>query len=89
MSRKPKHLKAKYSRKHGGRPGQLVTPVQSPIIGQKPEPPPLPQAPPQVMEAPAPTAPASYPYIATELKTVAVIAGVMLVVLITLGLTLS
>ena len=94
MPGKPKHGKGKYSfqsKKKKAKPGPASRIAQQPVTIQTEESAPQPSAPtPSIHTPPAmviPTA-ARYPFIAIELRTIGVVAGIMLAVLILLAVIL-
>lgn len=95
MPGKSRRSRGKYSiqsKKKKGRPRRPTMLAQQPAAAQVPEAASSPQVPVPSVEVPTPMAKPAlvrYPYIATELRTIAILAGVMLIVLIVLALVLS
>jgi len=95
MPGKSRRKRGKYSfqskkRKH--RPGRVTTLARQPAVSQTEEPVFFPSVPLPSAGAPTPTAKPTlvqYPYISTELRTIGILAGIMLTVLIVLALVLS
>ncbi len=95
MPGKSRRRRGKYllqSKKKKGRPGRPAVLAQQPVVAQTHEPVSSPDA--SVPSASVPTpmvkpAAVRYPYIATELWTIGILAGVMLIVLVVLARVLS
>jgi len=91
MPGKSRRGRGKYSiqsKKKKGRPRRPSMLAQQPVAAQTPEPASSPKVP--VPSTPmAKPALVRYPYIATELRTSVILAGVMLIVLVVLALVLS
>ena len=91
--------KSRHSRKHSfqskkkkGRLSHLATVAQQPAVAQTHEPVSHPNASAPSASVPTPMAkPAAiqYPYVAAELRTISVLAGIMLIILVVLALVLS
>ena len=88
MSSKSRHTRGKRSsrskkRKSGQRSSTTITPQQA--VTETPKPAPQPSTPiPKVKPVAA-----QYPYIVKELRTIGILAGIMLITLVVLYLTLS
>ena len=94
MPGKSHRKRGKYSiqSKKKGRPIRPRSPAQQPVVAQTHEPVSSPDVSTPSVNVPAPaTKPIAvrYPYIATELRTIGILAGIMLVVLVVLALVLS
>jgi len=95
MPGKSRSRKGKYSaqvKKIKGRTGRPTLPAQQPSVAQTHEPvssPKVPVAPVSVPTRMAKLAAVNYPYIATELRTIGILAGIILIVLVVLALVLS
>ncbi len=79
------------SKKRKGRPKHPTIVAQQAAVAQTHEPVSSPDVPAPSASAPAPVAKvaaARYPYIATELRTIGILAGILLIVLIVLALVL-
>jgi len=94
MAGKSKHKKGKHiqSKKGKSRQRSTVTRIQQPAVIKTPESPaqPVASAPSRAKSPPAgarPTA-AQYTHITTELRTIGILAGIMLVALVVLSLVL-
>ena len=95
MPGKSRRGKGRYlpqSKKGKGKSRRMAVPAQQPPAARPPEPVSSPK--PSVPSASVPTPivkPASigYPYVAAELRSIVILAGAMLIVLIVLALTLS
>ncbi|MEA2086098.1 MAG: hypothetical protein U9O84_03555 [Chloroflexota bacterium] len=88
MSGKAQHHRRKRSSK--SRSIKQAPPViasERQPVAQSPGPAFQPRAPVPLTEAPVP--PAQYPYVATELRTIGILAGAMLVILVVLALVLA
>ncbi|MFC2013694.1 hypothetical protein ACFLU8_02295 [Chloroflexota bacterium] len=95
MPGKSQHGKHKLSRSKRGKGRKEVPaiPTQQPVVIQTSEP----VSPSEVSAAPSKSVPVAvatpvadrYPYIATELRRIAILAGVMLVILVILALVFS
>ena len=93
MPGKPQRGRGKrsFQSKKKGRPSRPATVVQQPVVAQVHEPD-------SHLDAPVPSASVSipkvkptavhYPYITTELRTIGILAGIMLIILIVLALAL-
>ena len=80
------------SKKKKGRPYRPAIVAQQPAVAQTHEPVSSPSVPLPSASVPSPVVkPAAiwYPYIATELRTIGILAGIMLIVLVVLALVLS
>jgi len=80
------------SKRGKGRRSRLVTVAQQQAVAQSYKPVPRPEvsAPSVSVPAPMPTQTAvHYPYIVTELRTIGILAGVMLAILVILALVLA
>jgi len=95
MSGKSRPRKGKYSiqgKKKKGRTDRSSLSVQQPAVAQTHEPvssPEVPVAPISVPTRMAKPAAISHPYITAELRTIGILAGIMLIVLVVLALVLS
>jgi len=95
MPGKSRRRRGKYSfqgKKKKGRPSRPTILTQQPAVAQTAEPVSSPSVSVPSASVPTPMAkPAAvqYPYIATELRTIGILAGIMLIVLIVLALVLS
>ena len=94
MPGKARQKKGKYStqNKKKGRPSRSATVVQPPVVAQTREPVSVSGVTAPSSSVPTPVVkPAAvlYPYISTELRTIGILAGVMLFVLVVLALILS
>ena len=95
MPDKSRRERVKYSaqgKKKKGRPSRPTTLAQQPAVAQTHEPassPKVPVAPASVPTPMAKPAAVHYPYIAAELRTIGILAGIMLIVLVVLALVLS
>ena len=92
MPRKSRRSRSLQSKKRKGRRGSSTIGAQQPAVAQTYEPvsPPKVAAPSASMPAPRATVTvARYPYIATELRRIGILAGIMLVILVVLVLILS
>ena len=95
MPSKSRRGKGKYSvqsKKKKGKLDHLAVITQQPAGPQAGEPVPQPDKPASLVSMPTPTvkpAVVRYPYIATELRMIGMVAGVMLSVLVVLALVLS
>ncbi len=95
MPGKSRHRKGKYSSPGKGKKGRPNRPsmlVRQPAVAQTHEPVSSPAVSVPLASVPTPVAkPAAirYPYIATELRTSVILAGVMLIVLVVVALVLS
>ncbi len=95
MPGKPRHRKGRrFPQSARGKPGlgQSATVARQPAVVQTQEPVVQPKATVASASPPAATAkPAAvpYPYVTRELRTIAILAGVMLVILIVVALTLT
>ena len=90
-SRRKRDKHSIQSKKKGG-PSRLSVPAQQPAATQTHEPVSSPDvSAPSIRVAVPKTKPIAvrYPYIATELRTIGILAGIMLVVLVVLALVLS
>lgn len=95
MPSKSRHSRRKYSiqsKRKKGRPSHPTLLTQQSAVAQTHEPAPPPKV--SVPSASVPTpmakpAAARYPYIAAELRTIAILAGIMLIILTVLALVLS
>ena len=88
--RKGKHLPQVKKRKSGRR--FLATVVQQPAVAPTGEPVSRPEASVPLVSEPTPIAKLAavqYPYVATELRMIGILAGIMLVILVVLALVLS
>ena len=89
-SRRGKYsLQGKKKRDRTGRPTMLI---QQPAVAQTHQPissPNVPVTPVRMLTPIAKPATISYPYIATELRTIGLLAGIILIVLVVLALVLS
>ena len=95
MPGKSRRRRGKYSsqtKKKEGRLSRPTTATQRPVVAQTHQPVPYPKVPSPPAGGPAPiTKPAAgqYPYIATELVTIGILAGIMLVILVVLASVLA
>ena len=98
MTGKSRRRKSKYSaqsKKRKGTPARPVASAQQPTATREyepAEPAASPELPVPVANIPTPTVKPGvvrYPYIATELRTIGILAGIMLIILIVLALILS
>jgi len=95
MPGKSRRRRGKYSpqsKKRKGRPNRPSVFAQQPAVAQTHEPVSSPDAPVPSASVPTPMvkpAAVRYPHIATELWTIGILAGVMLIVLVVLALVLS
>ena len=95
MPGKSRRGKGRYltqSKKGRGRSRRMTVPAQQPPAAQNPEPVSSPKV--SVPSASVPTpiaklASVGYPYVVAELRSIAILAGAMLIVLVVLALTLS
>ena len=90
MPGKSRRKRGKYSiqSKKKGRPSRPRLPAQQPAVAQTREPVSSPDMSAPSASAAAPTAKpiaVRYPYIATELRTIGILAGIMLIILIVLA----
>ena len=88
--RKGKHLPQSKKRKGGRR--FLATVAQQPAVAQTPEPVSHPKVSAPSVSVPTPMAKLAairYPHVATELRTIGILAGIMLIILTILALVLS
>ena len=91
MPDKSRRRKGKYSpqsKRRKGRPTRSTTVVQQRTVAQAREPVPIANVSASAAGAPAPVAkpvPVRYQYIATELRTIGILAGIMLIILIVLA----
>ncbi len=91
MPDKPRRRKGKYSTQSKGKKGRSNRPtavVQQRTVAQAREPVPLSNVSATAAGMPAPvakTVPVRHQYIATELRTIGILAGIMLVILIVLA----
>ena len=95
MPGKSRHRRGKYSvqsKKKKSRPNRPTTLAQQPVVAQSDEPVSSSVVPVPSASVPTPMAkPATvgHLYIATELRTISILAGIMLVILVVLALVLS
>ena len=95
MPGKSRHKRGKHSipsKKKKSRPGRPAAVAQQPAVARTHQPVASPSvsAPPASVPTPvAKPAAVHYPYIATELRTIGILAGIMLIVLTVLALVLS
>ena len=95
MPGKSRRRKGKYSfqsKRKKGRPGHPAVIAQQPAVAQTDEPVSSPKVPVPSASVPtlmAKTAAVRYPYIATELRNIGILAGIMLIILVVLALVLS
>ena len=95
MPGKSRHRRGKYSiqsKKKKGKPSRLTMLAQQQAVAQTHEPVSSPIVSVPLVSVPAPVAKLAairYPYIATELRTIGILAGIMLIVLVVLALVLS
>jgi len=88
MSRKTqRHRRKGPSKSKGVKQTPPVIASERQPVTQPLEPAFQPRAPVSLPKAPVP--PAQYPYVATELRTIGILAGVMLVILVVLALVLA
>ncbi len=83
---------ANQSKKKKSRSGRPAVPAQLSAIAQARQPVSPPNVPTAPASAPVPTAkltPTQYPHIAGELRTIGVLAGIILIILVVLALVLS
>lgn len=88
MPGKSRRGRGKYSpqsKKKKDRPSRPAMLAQQPVVARTPEPVPSARVPTPVVKPAA----GQYPYIATELRTIGILAVIMLIVLIVLALVLS
>jgi len=88
--RKGKHLPQRKKRKSGRR--FLATVAQQPAVAQTREPVPRPVVSAPSVSVPTPMAKLAavrYPHVATELRTIGILAGIILIILAILALVLS
>ena len=88
MPAKSRRGRGKYSpqsKKGRGKLNRPAMPARQPAVTQNHEPAPLARVPTPLVKPLA----NRYPYIATELRTIGILAGVMLIVLVALALVLS
>jgi hypothetical protein len=85
MPGKSRHARHKSSRskKRKDRQASPAVAVQRPAVAQTSEP-----VAPARVQTPAVSTPTRYPYIVTELRTIGILAGIMLVILVVLALVL-
>ena len=91
-SRRGRGKRSPQGKKRGKSRQLSATATQQPAVAQTHEPVPRPvvSAPPASLPAPtAKPATVRYPYIATELRTIGILAGVMLIILVVLAFVLS
>jgi hypothetical protein len=91
-SRRQKGQYASQSKKRKGKPGRPALPAQQSAVAQARETVSSPNVPAPPASVPVPTAKpaaAQYPHIASELRTIGLLAGIMLTILIVLVLVLS
>jgi len=91
MPGKSRHRKGKYSlqkRRKKGRPSRPAIAAQQPAVTQAQQPASRPSAPAPSTSVTKPAA-VQYPYIATELRTIGILAGIMLIILAVLVFILS
>jgi len=95
MPGKSRRKRGRYSfqgKRKRDRPGRVTTLARQPAVSQTEEPGSFPSVPLPSASVPTPTAKPTlvqYPYISTELRTIGILAGIMLTVLIVLALVLS
>ena len=94
MPGKSRRKRGKYSiqSKKKGRPSRPRLLVQQPAVAQTREPVPSPDISAPSASVTAPTAKpiaVQYPYIATELRTIGILTGIMVIILVVLALVLS
>lgn len=95
MPGKSRHGRGKHgpqSRKRKGRRHSLAAVAQQPAAAQTPEPVSRPKVSAPAASVPTPMAnlaAARYPYVAIELRTIGILAGIMLIILAILALVLS
>ena len=95
MPGKARRRKGKYSplsKKRRGGPNRATIPVQQPAVVPADEPISSPQISVPLARVPTPMvkpADIRYPHIATELRTISIMAGVVLVILVVLALVLA
>lgn len=91
-SRRQRGKNSAQSKKRKGGPSRTVVSSPQPAIAREHEPAASPNVPVTSVNVPTPIAkPAAvrYPYVATELRTIGILAGIMLIILIVLALVLS
>ena len=95
MPGKSRRRRGKYSfqsKKIKDKPSQPTTLAQQPAVAQAQEPVSLPTTPAPPASVPTPIAKPSavqYPYITTELRTIGIVVGIILIPLVVLALVLS
>jgi len=95
MPGKSRRGKGKYpvrSKRRRGGHGSLSTIVQQPPVSQANEPVPQPKVPVSSSRVSSPVATVSavrYPFVVTELRTIGILAGIILVILVVLAFVLS
>ena len=95
MPNKSRRSRGKYSaqvKKKKGRPSRPTMLAQQPATAQTHESVSSPKVPVAPVSVPTPMvkpAAISYPYVAAELRTIGILAGIMLIVLVVLALVLS